>query len=142
MQYIQTGYCTPNDNSEGCQVAETYDQSVAGPLAPGAYRVVGYDLCRWAATEKNDICDKAIAESSLVAQAFPNSEAARMYLDMEAKTGTWGMEWQCDQWAVLIVGLPGGDESKVQRALQSTATILNGSRNSDGSAPYTISEVF
>ena len=139
VHYIQLGHCTPEDNAEGCKVAETSDQSVAGPLAPGAYKAVGYDLCSWAA---NSICDKAIAESSLIAQEFPNSEAARMYLDNEAKTGHWGMQWQCDQWAVLIIGLPGGDESKVQRALRSAATILNGSRNSDGSAPYTISEVF
>jgi hypothetical protein len=104
--------------------------------------VVGYALCSWAMTEKNYVCDKAIAESSLVAQAFPSSEAARMYLDTEAKTGTWAMGWQCNQWAVLIVGLPGGDESKVQRSLSSAATILDGTRYTDGSAEYAISEVF
>ena len=139
--YIETGYCTPNDMSEGCQVAEISDQSVAGPLAPGAYRVVGYDLCSWVASGSSG-CNRTIQEAPLVAQAFSIPAAAHTYLEEQSGTGQWGMGWQCNQWAVLIGNLPGDDQSKVQRSLSSAATILNGLRNADGSAPYQISEVF
>ena len=138
VEYIQTGYCTPNDYSMSCEVAESPDQSIAGHLAPGAYRVVGYELCSWAATETNYLCDSSIGEAALVAQAFSTPAAAHEYLEQQSQTGEWGMGWQCNQWAMVVGSLPGGDQSKAQRAMSSAATILNGSSNSDGSAPYAI----
>lgn len=104
--------------------------------------MVGYDLCSWAATEQNFICDKQIAEASLVAQAFPTASAAHTYLEDQAQSGEWGMGWQCNQWAILIGDLPGDDASKAQKALSSASTILNGAPFDDGSAAYAISQVF
>ena len=142
VQYIDTGYCTPNDTSQGCQVATTSDQSVAGPLAPGAYRVVGYHLCPWSAASQDGACIPSVDEGTLVAQAFPSSALAHSYLELQAQQGTGGTGWQFNQWAILISPLPQPDEGKLQEALSSAAQILNGQTDYQQTAPNPIGQAF
>jgi hypothetical protein len=139
------GYCTPNGQVGDCEVATNADGSAEAPLAPGAYRSVGYDLCSFASVEQQYTCGPNNMEGVLDAQAFSSPDAAHAYLQSQAGQ-QWVMGWQLNQWVLLVTsaggGLPPEEQAKIEKALTSAATINNGSPLSGTSALVDLRQVF
>lgn len=142
--YIMAGYCTPNGVINQCEEGESSDASVAAPLAEGAYKSLGYDLCSAAQTNEQDYCGGNDSEGILDALAFSSPAAAHAYI--VSKNGqSWVMGWQLNQWAILIksTGMPLADQDNIQKSLASAAAIYNGQPLDDGQgAPASLSQVF
>ena len=145
VQYIMAGYCTPNGEIDGCEVATGSDSDVAAPLAPGANKTIGYDLCSAAVTNTNYYCGGNDSEAILDAQAFPSSAAANAYLQSQ-QGQQWETGWQFNNWAILIAssgtGLPGSELDKIEKSLASAATINNGQPYDGSGVTMDLSRIF
>jgi len=122
VQYIQTGYCTPNGVAGACEVKENEGPS-GQDAAAGAYRTVKFWLCA-----KSQIAcgvEGTNSEGFVNVAGFSTVSEATAYL--EGAQNAWATGWQLNQWAIEVsTNLPVNELSKVERSLAAAAVILNG----------------